>query len=58
MELSTPATGFSMNSIYRLLITFGRRSVIKSVPIGLFLTLEEMDERESEPAEGKATRDA
>ena len=47
MELSAPATGFSMNSIYRLLITFGRRNFIKSVPIGLFLTLEETDEDSS-----------
>ena len=44
MQLSAPAAGFSMNSIYRLLITFGRGNLVRPVPMGLFLTLEAIDD--------------
>ena len=38
-ELSSPGAGFNMNSVHRLLLTFGRTNYIKSVPIALFLNL-------------------
>lgn len=37
MELSAPGAGFNMNSVHRLLVTFGRANYIESVPIALFL---------------------
>ena len=39
-ELSAPATGFSMNSVHRFLITAGRANHIELVPIALFLSPE------------------
>jgi hypothetical protein len=44
MKLSAPATGFDMNSVHRLLITFGQTNCMKSVPIALFLTLETVED--------------
>ena len=40
IELSAPGVGFDMNSVHRLLITFGRANYIESVPIALFLKFE------------------
>ncbi len=40
IEFSAPGSGFNVNSVHRLLITFGRTNYIESVPIALFLTFE------------------
>jgi hypothetical protein len=44
IEPSAPAKGFSVNSVRRLLITFGREKHLVSVPIALFLTLEGVED--------------
>ena len=40
IKLSAPRAGFSMNSVHRLLITSGRTKYAESIPIALFLKLE------------------
>ena len=44
IELSAPGAGFNMNSVHRLLITFGRANYIESVPIAFFLTFENVQD--------------
>ncbi len=44
IEFSAPSEGFNMNSVHRLLITFGRSNYIESVPIALFLKYERFDD--------------
>ena len=40
ITLSVPRAGFNMNSVHRLLVSSGRTNYIESVPIALFLRLE------------------
>ena len=40
IEFSAPAAGFDVNSVHRLLITFGSTNYIKSLPIALFINRE------------------
>lgn len=42
MDLSAPGTGFATNGVQRLLITFGRTNHLKSVPMALRLTPEDV----------------
>ena len=44
IELSAPGAGFNMNSVHRLLITFGRANYIESMPIALFLTFDSVQD--------------
>ena len=44
IELSAPRSGFNMNSVHRMLVTFGRPNYIKSVPIALFLTFDSVQD--------------
>ena len=41
IEFSGPGAGFDMNTVHRQLITSGRTNYIESMPIALFLTLED-----------------
>ena len=43
IELSLRGGGFDMNSVHRLLVTFGRRNYIESVPMSLFLAFDESE---------------
>ena len=47
IEVSAPNKGFTMNSVHRLLIAFGRTPYRKSVPLALFLRLEETQDDNS-----------
>ena len=47
IELSAPNKGFTMNSVHRLLIALGRTPSRKSVPLALFLRLEETQDDNS-----------
>lgn len=47
IEFSAPNKGFTMNSVHRLLIAFGRTPSRKSIPLALFLRLEETQDDDS-----------
>ena len=47
IELSAPNKGFTMNSVHRLLIAFGRTPSRNSVPLALLLRLEETQDDNS-----------
>ena len=47
IELSAPGAGFNMNSVHRLLVTFGRTNYIESVPIALFPACESVQDEGS-----------
>ena len=44
IEMSAPRPGFNMNSVHRMLVTFGRPNCIRSVPIALRLAFDSVQD--------------